>query len=147
VNHLGLGDVFSRWIVRSVARCLSRPVYLGRPDSGFVMMVKRIAPAVLVWSAMTLANSFAATPEPAPRASSPPLNRERELRFLEDRVLQDPDDIIAQNWLAEIYLQRARDTGSYEWLRRAGEAARRSLASVRAEQNATGLFMQARIEY
>lgn len=111
------------------------------------MMVKRIAPALLVWGAMTLANSFAATPEPAPRASSPPLNRERELRFLEDRVRQDPDDIIAQNWLAEIYLQRVRDTGSYEWLRRAGEAARRSLASVRAEQNATGLFMQARVEY
>ncbi len=110
-------------------------------------MVKRIAPTLLVWGAMTFANSFAAATEPAPSASSPPLSRERELRFLEDRVQQDPDDIIAQNWLAEIYLQRVRETGSYEWLRRAGEAARRSLASVRAEQNATGLFMQARVEY
>jgi tetratricopeptide (TPR) repeat protein len=110
-------------------------------------MVTRIAPTLLVWVAMTLANSFAATTESAPSASSPPLNRERELRFLEDRVQQDPDDIIAQNWLAEIYLQRVRETGSYEWLRRASEAARRSLASVRAEQNATGLFMQARVEY
>jgi tetratricopeptide (TPR) repeat protein len=62
-------------------------------------------------------------------------------------VQRDPDDIIAQNWLAEIYLQRVRETGSYEWLRRASEAARRSLASVRAEQNTTGLFMQARVEY
>src|SRR5205823_8520409 len=109
---------------------------LGRPDGSFLMMVKRIAPALLVWGAMTLTDSFAAaTTEPAPRASSSPLSRERELRFLEDRVQQDPDDIIAQNWLAEIYLQRVRETGSYEWLRRAGEAARRSLASVRAEQN------------
>jgi tetratricopeptide (TPR) repeat protein len=110
-------------------------------------MVKRIAPALLVWGAVTLVNSFAATTEPAPSASSTPLSRERELRFLENRVQQDPDDIIAQNWLTEIYLQRVRETGSYEWLRRAGQAARRSLASVRAEQNATGLFMQARVEY
>lgn len=109
-------------------------------------MVNRIVLALLVWS-VTLAGSFAATTEPAPNASSPPLNRERELRFLEDRVEQDPDDIIAQNRLAELYLQRMRETGGYEWLRRASEAARRSLASVRAEQNATGLFMQARVEY
>ena len=72
---------------------------------------------------------------------------DRVQRFLEDRVRQDPDDIVAQNRLAEIYLQRLRETGGSEWLRRAGEAARRSLASVPAEQNATGLFMQARVEY
>ena len=68
-------------------------------------------------------------------------------RFLEDRVRADGDDIIAQNRLAEIYLQRLSENGDYEWLRRAGEAARRSLASVPAEQNATGLFMRARVEY
>jgi tetratricopeptide (TPR) repeat protein len=110
-------------------------------------MVNRIAPVLLVCGAITLGDSFAATPEPAPNASSPPLNRERETQFLENRVQRDPDDIIAQNWLAEIYLQRVRETGSYEWLRRASEAARRSLASVRAEQNTTGLFMQARVEH
>ena len=72
---------------------------------------------------------------------------ERVRRFLEDRVQRDPDDILAQNRLAEIDLQRLRETGDYEWLRRAGEAARRSLASVPAEQNPNGLFMQARVEY
>src|SRR4051812_8067917 len=77
----------------------------------------------------------------------PTPNPERVQRFLEDRVRKDPDDIIAQNRLAEIYLQRLSENGDYEWLRRAGEAARRSLASVPAEQNATGLFMQARVEY
>jgi tetratricopeptide (TPR) repeat protein len=72
---------------------------------------------------------------------------DRVRRFLEDRVQRDPDDILAQNRLADLYLQRLRETGDYEWLRRAGEAARRSLASVPAEQNAGGLFMQGRVEY
>jgi tetratricopeptide (TPR) repeat protein len=72
---------------------------------------------------------------------------DRVRRFLEDRVQRDPDDITAQNRLADIYLQRLRETGDFEWLRRAGEAACRSLASVPAEQNATGQFMQARVEY
>jgi tetratricopeptide (TPR) repeat protein len=67
--------------------------------------------------------------------------------FLEERVRRDPDDIIAQNRLSEIYLQRLRETGDYTWLQRAREAARRSLASVPAGQNPTGLFMQARVEY
>jgi tetratricopeptide (TPR) repeat protein len=79
--------------------------------------------------------------------SAPTNEADRVRRFLEDRVQRDPDDIIAQNRLADIYLERLRETGDYEWLRRASEAARRSLASVPAEQNATGLFMQARVEY
>jgi tetratricopeptide (TPR) repeat protein len=77
-------------------------------------------------------------PEPKP---------DRVQRFLEDRVRADPDDIIAQNRLADIYLQRLGEGGDYRWLRRAEEAVRRSLASVPAEQNPTGLFMQARVEY
>lgn len=68
-------------------------------------------------------------------------------RFLEDRVQRDPDDITAQNRLADIYLRSLRETGDYESLRRAQEAVRRSLASVPAEQNATGLFLQGRVEY
>lgn len=72
---------------------------------------------------------------------------DRVQNFLEDRVRQDPDDITAQNRLAEIYLQHLRETGDYQWLQRAAEAARCSLASVPAEQNPTGLFMRARVEY
>lgn len=71
---------------------------------------------------------------------------DRVRQFLEDRVRKDPDDIIAQNRLVGIYLQRLGENGDYEWLERAREAALRSLASVPAEQNATGLFMQARVE-
>src|SRR4051812_2654040 len=79
-------------------------------------------------------------PQPAPDLQAIQL-------FLENRVRKDPDDIIAQNRLADIYLQRLSENGDYGWLRRAGEAARRSLASVPAEQNATGLFVQGRVEY
>src|ERR1700730_3377553 len=78
---------------------------------------------------------------------APTNEADRVRRFLEDRVQRDPDDILAQNRLADLYLQRLRGTGDYEWLQRAGEAARRSLASVPAEQNTTGLFMQGRVEY
>jgi tetratricopeptide (TPR) repeat protein len=96
--------------------------------------------------AITAADAFAAETS-AQSAPTPAEDPERVRRFLEDRVQRDPDDIIAQNRLADVYLKRLRETGDYEWLRRAGEAAHRSLASVPAEQNATGLFMQAKVEY
>jgi tetratricopeptide (TPR) repeat protein len=88
-----------------------------------------------------------ASPAVAEIKSSPTDEPDRIRHFLEERVRRDADDIIAQNRLSEIYLQRLRDTGDYEWLQRAREAARRSLASVPAEQNPTGLFMQGRVEY
>jgi tetratricopeptide (TPR) repeat protein len=68
-------------------------------------------------------------------------------RFLEDRVQRDPDDITAENRLADVYLRGLRETGDYGLLRFAQEAVRRSLTSVPAEQNATGLFLQGRVEY
>jgi tetratricopeptide (TPR) repeat protein len=107
-----------------------------------------IALTVIVVAAIATARIFATEPKPvAPNSPSPPAEAERVQRFLADRVRRDPDDTIAQNRLADIYLQRLPETGDYQWLRRAGGAARRSLASVPAEQNATGLFMQARVEY
>jgi tetratricopeptide (TPR) repeat protein len=94
------------------------------------------------------AGPVAAKTEPvATNAASLDSGPECVRRFLEDRVQRDPDDITAQNRLAGIYLQLLRETGGYEWLRCADEAARRSLASVPAAQNATGLSMQARVEY
>lgn len=83
----------------------------------------------------------------AANTPAPDQNPERVRQFLEDRVRVDPDDILAQNRLAEIYLQRLRENGDYEWLWRAQEAVRRSLASVPAEQNTTGVFLRGRIEY
>jgi tetratricopeptide (TPR) repeat protein len=107
-----------------------------------------IALSLATAGVIAAANVFATQANPAaPNAPSPEADAERVQRFLEDRVRRDPDDIIAQNRLADIYLQRLRETGDSEWLRRAGEAARRSLASVPAEQNATGLFIKVRVEY
>jgi tetratricopeptide (TPR) repeat protein len=105
---------------------------------------KRIALILAACLVMVAAGPKAADPKATATPDSGP---ERVQRFLEDRVQRDPDDIIAQNRLAEIYLRRLRETGAYEWLKRAGEAARRSLESVPAEQNVNGLFMQARVEY
>ena len=101
-----------------------------------------------VWigaSILVVALAGAIRAESASPLSDP--DGERVRRFLEDRIRVDPDDIIAQNRLAEIYLQRLSENGAYEWLSRAREAVRRSLASVPDEQNATGLFLQARVEY
>jgi tetratricopeptide (TPR) repeat protein len=98
---------------------------------------------LLVAIGLVLGFAVDAVSEQAP--SGPRLQRVQQ--FLEDRVRKDPDDIISQNRLAEIYLQLLNENGAYEWLRRAAEAARRSLASVPAQQNATGLFVQARVEY
>ncbi|MFL6590482.1 MAG: tetratricopeptide repeat protein [Chthoniobacterales bacterium] len=107
---------------------------------------RRIIAIGIVAIAVLTASSALAEPSPSP-TTRPRSSEENVQRFLEDRVRGDPDDIIAQNRLAEIYLQHLRATGDYEWLQRAGEAARRSLASVAAAQNATGLYMRARVEY
>jgi tetratricopeptide (TPR) repeat protein len=109
---------------------------------------QRIAFVLTAFVTVTTSDAIAVeTKSVAPSAPALEVEVAGVQRFLEDRVRRDPDDIIAQNRLAEIYLQRLRETGDYEWLRRAGEAARRSLASVPAEQNAGGLSMQARVEY
>jgi tetratricopeptide (TPR) repeat protein len=96
--------------------------------------------AAIMLGALQGAAAATEPPQPAP-------DLQAVQQFLEDRARKDPDDIITQNRLAEVYLQRLSENGDYEWLRRAQEAAHRSLASVPAEQNATGLFMQARVEY
>jgi tetratricopeptide (TPR) repeat protein len=61
------------------------------------------------------------------------------IRFLEDRVKRDPDDFIAQNQLATRYLRKLRETGDYTWLSAARRAAERSLATVPAAHNLSGL--------
>ncbi len=103
---------------------------------------RRVALVLLASQAFFLRNLTAHEEKPVPSESP-----ERVQRFLEDRVQHDPDDIISQNRLAEIYLERLRETGGYEWLRRASEAVRRSLASVPAQRNASGLYMDAKVEY
>ncbi|MBI3450422.1 MAG: tetratricopeptide repeat protein [Acidobacteria bacterium] len=76
---------------------------------------------------------------PAPAAST--------LRFLEERVLSDPLDFVAQNRLAGECVRMMRETGDLAWLERARSAAGASLASVPGTQNAGGLTAMAVVEY
>jgi predicted Zn-dependent protease len=105
------------------------------------LAIKRLSLIVAASQAIITANLVAA------ETKSPPTNEADRARHFRGPRPARPDDIIAQNRLAEIYLQRLRETGDYEWLQRAGEAARRSLVSVPAEQNPTGLFMRGRVEF
>lgn len=69
------------------------------------------------------------------------------VRFLEDRVKGDPDDIVALNKLSVYYLQLQRRTGAVEYLRLALHAARASLTVLPADQNLGGLRALAQAEY
>ena len=72
---------------------------------------------------------------------------ERVVRFLEDRVKSDPDDITALNRLAGVYLQRARETGSIDYLLLADRKVKQSLAAVAEDGNADGLAMRSRVAF
>ncbi len=72
---------------------------------------------------------------------------ETAIRFLENRVKGDPDDIVAQNRLGGFYLQLLRETGNVSYLNLATRAAQASLKSVPAEQNASGLELLAQAEF
>jgi tetratricopeptide (TPR) repeat protein len=67
------------------------------------------------------------------------------ISFLEKRTVEDPDDFLAWAQLADRYLQRLRETGNDEWLRRARTAAQASLGAVSAKSNPTGLSVSARV--
>jgi tetratricopeptide (TPR) repeat protein len=72
---------------------------------------------------------------------------EGSMRFLESRVKHDPEDFIAYNKLAGLYLQRVRETGDLAYLNLATRAAHASLATLPPEQNPGGLTALAQGEY
>ena len=95
------------------------------------------------------ATTTTAAPAPAPAA---PLPSDEELtagtiRFLEERVRQDPLDFIAYNKLCGYYLQRQRETGDVQYLELARRAADASLKAIPAGQNPGGLAALARAEF
>ena len=69
------------------------------------------------------------------------------VEFLERRVEDDPLDTVALNRLAATLLARMRATGKLSDVALAREAVARSLASIPAERNASGLAMLALVEY
>lgn len=85
-----------------------------------------------------------------PRATAPLTSGNQAadpIRFLEDRVKQDPGDFVAHNKLAAYYLQLLRETGNLAYLDLTTRTARASLATVPAAQNTGGLAALAQAEY
>src|SRR5438270_706123 len=88
--------------------------------------------------------------QPPPAAAPLPSDDEvtmSAIRFLEDRVKRDPDDLIAYNKLAAYYLQLLRETGDVKYVELASRAAHASLNVLPAEQNLGGLVALAQTEY
>src|SRR5947209_8673942 len=101
-------------------------------------------------SSSTESRSHAEPPPQPPPAALLPSDDEgtmTAIRFLEDRVKRDPDDLIAYNKLAVYYLQLVRETGDVKYLELASRAAHASLNAVPKEQNLGGLVMLAQSEY
>ncbi len=105
------------------------------------LTVRRWSPApALPKSAVSLPP--AATIIPPEEAAS-----NHALRFYAGRVKRDPEDTRSQNALAELYLQRVRETGNEDYLPLALNAARASLRTVVAERNLGGLTALAHAEF
>lgn len=71
---------------------------------------------------------------------------ESVIRFLENKVKDNPQDFMAHNKLAGYYLQRLRETGNVTFIDLAFRAARASLETVPAEHNTGGLAALAQAE-
>jgi tetratricopeptide (TPR) repeat protein len=69
------------------------------------------------------------------------------VRFLEERVAKDPDDLVALNKLAGYYLQSYRETYDNAYLDLAVRAAEASLRVLPADQNLNGLFALAQARF
>ncbi len=85
-------------------------------------------------------------PSAAPIASDDAAN-ESAIRFLENKVKNDPEDFSANGKLAGLYLQKLRETGNAQYLDLAFRAARASLDSVPEVRNAGGLAALAGAEF
>ena len=69
------------------------------------------------------------------------------LHFLQRKIMEDPDDFIAQNKLAGWHLQHVRETGDLASLEIAMRAAQASLATLPAEHNTGALALLAQAEF
>ncbi|MGI8812461.1 MAG: tetratricopeptide repeat protein [Pyrinomonadaceae bacterium] len=85
-------------------------------------------------------------PPAAPIVSDQAAN-DGAIRFLENKVKNDPEDFTAGNKLAGLYLQKLRETGNVQYLELAFRSARASLASVPEIRNSGGLTALAGAEF
>ncbi|HEY6332948.1 MAG TPA: tetratricopeptide repeat protein [Blastocatellia bacterium] len=84
---------------------------------------------------------------PAAPLSADTDSSEQAIRFLENRVKRDSEDMIAYNKLVVYYLQRMRETGSLTYLDLASKAANASVAVLPPANNTDGLNAKAQVEY
>src|SRR5712664_3866453 len=106
----------------------------------------------LVSCACKQSPSAAVTLDPIPALSSAGLNKGNgvtmtAVRFLEDRVKGDPDDLVALNKLSNYYLQLYRETSDAAYLSLALRSAKTSLRVAGVDQNLSGLLCLAQAEY
>ena len=106
-----------------------------------------LAAALLSGCGRTEGGPAPETPAPVAAVVERPAEANPTVRFLEDRVKQDPDDFVAHNKLASAYLQRLRETGDIAYLDLAMRAAKTSLSVLPAERNKTGLAVLAQAKY
>ncbi len=88
-----------------------------------------------------------APPPPAAPIASDSARDDGAIRFLENKLKNDPEDFSANNKLAGLYLQKLRETGNVQYLDLTFRVARASLASVPEVRNAGGLAALALAEY
>ncbi|MGH9970751.1 MAG: tetratricopeptide repeat protein [Pyrinomonadaceae bacterium] len=99
--------------------------------------------------ALTVSTSVPSSPEASP-ATVPRPGKETTMmavRFLEGRVKDDPDDIVALNKLSGYYLQLHRETDDVNYLELALRSARGSLQVLPVDQNLGGLRALSLAEY
>lgn len=80
---------------------------------------------------------------PTSRPAVPLDSQATVIRFLEQRLQRDPDDITARNRLAGCYLRRFRESGDDRDLTLSAKAAAESLRSVPGPENTAGLAARA----
>jgi tetratricopeptide (TPR) repeat protein len=85
-------------------------------------------------------------PPAAPIASNESAT-DNTIRFLENRLKNDPEDYSANNKLAGLYLQKLRETGNVQYLDLTFRVARISLDSVPELRNSGGLAALALAEF
>ena len=109
------------------------------------------AVAALLVRQQTPIDRLPAEQSPPAAASLPAASRadetEAAIQFYRERLRRDPEETRSQNALAELYLQRVRETGNEDYLPLALQAARDSLAAVEAAQNLGGLTALAHAEF
>ncbi|MDQ3179695.1 MAG: tetratricopeptide repeat protein [Acidobacteriota bacterium] len=84
---------------------------------------------------------------PAVPITSDTTASENVIRFLEDKIKNDPEDFSANSKLAGLYLQKLRETGNVAYLDLAFRTARASLDSVPDERNSGGLAALTQAEF